>query len=512
MLAPLGRWVSRLPNQVYGLLLLVASVPLLYGLGSTVMHPWDEARLAINASEMALNKQWLVTHIGGQPDLWNTKPPLMIWLQVICIWLLGNTELAIRLPSALAAFATLSLLYWFSVKTLRDVAAGTLAFLVLLTSAGYTGYHMTRTGDYDALLVFWQVLTWTSFFRYLEDGRPRDWWLVTAGLIGGTLTKSVAGLLGVPALVLYALYRRQARMHLTQRRFFGSIGLFVLLVGGYYVLREWAAPGYWQAVQHNDLYGRYTVVLSGNSGTPAFYLSYLQTQQFVPWFFFVGPAAVLLWLQPNQVQRRAAVLLVLFAGTWLLLISGSATKLRWYNGPALPALALLVGQGLACIYRALHQHYAAPVLASSASLALFVGLVFWHPYRLLIESVTTLEKRFYPEYYAYRAYLDALPTTHPGLGRFTVLSPLLFDDIVAPKPHEPTLDYNPVMQYYQLAYRTEKDLQFQLKSSRQITQLREHDTVVLCAPRLQTQLDSVFATHLLFQDGPCTTLVVGQRK
>ncbi|QJX46192.1 hypothetical protein HMJ29_04265 [Hymenobacter taeanensis] len=511
MLAPLGRWVSHPPNQIYLVLLLVASVPLLYGLGTTVMHPWDEARLAINASEMALSKQWLLTTIGGQPDLWSTKPPLLIWLQVVAIKLLGNTELAIRLPSALAAFATLSLLYWFGVKTLRDTATGIFTCLVLLTSAGYTGFHMARSGDYDALLVFWQVLVWTSFFRYLEDGRPRNWWLVVAGLLGGTLTKSIAGLLGVPSLVLYALYRRQAWKLLTQRRFYGALGLFVLLVGGYYVLREQAAPGYWQAVQYNDLLGRYTTVQNNNSGSPVFYLSYLKNQHFVPWFLFVGPAAVLLWRQPDQLQQRAALLGVLFAGTWLLLISLSATKLKWYDGPALPALALLVGQGLACIYRALHQHYTAS-WAIGASLALFAGLVFWWPYRLLLESITTLEQGLYPEYYPYRTFLSALPATHPGLTRFTVLSPVLFTDIVAAKPHEPTPDYNPVLQYYQLTYRMEKGLHFQLKSARQIAQLHAQDTVVLCAPQVRARLDSVFATRLLFHDGPCTTLVLDQRK
>ncbi|TGE09945.1 ArnT family glycosyltransferase [Hymenobacter fodinae] len=511
MRVPLRQWASGLPVQVYILVLLVASVPLLYGLGTTGMRPWDEARLAINASEMALNKQWLVTHIGGQPDLWNTKPPLMIWLQVLAIWLLGNTELAIRLPSALAAFATLSLLYWFSVRTLRDMGTGVLSCLVLLTSLGYTGFHMARSGDYDALLGFWQTLIWTAFFRYLEDGRPRDWWLLTAGLIGGALTKSIAGLLGLPALLLYALYRRQAGKLLTQWRVYTGLGLFIMTVGGYYVLRELAAPGYWQAVQYNDLLGRYTTVQNNNLGSPLFYLLYLKNQQFVPWYLFVGPAVLLLWLQPNPVLRRAAVLIGLFAGTWLLLISNSATKLMWYSGPILPALALLVGLGLACIFRALHQQYA-PTWSTGTSLALFVGLVFWLPYRLLLESITTLEKSRYTEYHPYRAYLSSLPTTHPGLTRFTVLSPVLFDDIVSPKPHEPTLDYNPVLQYYQLACRTEKGLQFQLKSARQIPELHPQDTVVVCAVQVRPQLDSAFTTRVLYQDGPCTTLILGQRK
>jgi len=55
----------------------------------------DESRQAFNSFEMFLNGNWLVTTFENKPDLWNTKPPLLIWLQVLFYHLVGTNELAL---------------------------------------------------------------------------------------------------------------------------------------------------------------------------------------------------------------------------------------------------------------------------------------------------------------------------------------------------------------------------------------------------------------------------------
>src|SRR5687767_10138855 len=42
---------------------------------------WDEAIYANNALEMTETGNLLVLHNNGEPSLYNTKPPLNIWLQ-----------------------------------------------------------------------------------------------------------------------------------------------------------------------------------------------------------------------------------------------------------------------------------------------------------------------------------------------------------------------------------------------------------------------------------------------
>src|SRR5690349_8049272 len=116
-------------------LCLLVLLPLLYfpifsHLDELPLECWDEARLAMNAHDMHKTGNWIVTTFWNSPDMWNTKPPLMIWLQAICIKIFGENELAIRLPSALAALATCMLLFWFFVKKYGNAMVGLFACVV----------------------------------------------------------------------------------------------------------------------------------------------------------------------------------------------------------------------------------------------------------------------------------------------------------------------------------------------------------------------------------------------
>ena len=77
---------SYLPKNFffYFLLIVLVYFPLFSNLDSTPMRIYDEAFSASSALEMLANGNWSVTHFNGHPDMWFTKPPLMIWLQAIC--------------------------------------------------------------------------------------------------------------------------------------------------------------------------------------------------------------------------------------------------------------------------------------------------------------------------------------------------------------------------------------------------------------------------------------------
>src|SRR5512142_804899 len=65
-----------------------------------LMDP-DEGRYAEIAREMLLLKDWLIPHLNLLPYL--EKPPLVYWLTALSFKVLGFSELAARLPSALCA-------------------------------------------------------------------------------------------------------------------------------------------------------------------------------------------------------------------------------------------------------------------------------------------------------------------------------------------------------------------------------------------------------------------------
>ena len=79
-------------------ILLVAILiysPIFGHLSRLPIRIWDESRLAINAYEMYRDGGCLVTTFEGKPDHWNTKPPLLIWLQVLAMKAHGVGELAV---------------------------------------------------------------------------------------------------------------------------------------------------------------------------------------------------------------------------------------------------------------------------------------------------------------------------------------------------------------------------------------------------------------------------------
>nr|MBP7850947.1 glycosyltransferase family 39 protein [Lentimicrobiaceae bacterium] len=141
-------------NQHYLLLLLLLGLlyfPLFHHIAQLPLRIWDEARLAHNAYEMYKEGHVLVPHFEGKPDMWNLKPPFLVWMQAAFMHMLGPGELAVRLPSALAGLLTCLSLFFFFERRLSMPWAGFMAAMVLVTTQGFVHQHATRTGDYDAM-------------------------------------------------------------------------------------------------------------------------------------------------------------------------------------------------------------------------------------------------------------------------------------------------------------------------------------------------------------------------
>jgi 4-amino-4-deoxy-L-arabinose transferase-like glycosyltransferase len=272
------------------LALLAIAWLLAFDLGRAPIQSWDEARQAVNALEMLRSGgQWLVTTFEHQPDLWNTKPPLLIWLQALSMHALGPTALAVRLPSLLATLGTVGLLYGAG-RGVGRPALGLLAGALLVTMAGYLGPHVARSGDYDALLcglVLGQVL---ATFFYVETGRRR-YLALAAGAVGAAvLTKGVAGLLGLPSLGIYLLLEKKLWATLRQPAFWLAAAGALAAPALYYVLRERALPGYWATVWANELGGRYAHNMSAARRPALFHLANLLRYQCRLWWPGSGPA------------------------------------------------------------------------------------------------------------------------------------------------------------------------------------------------------------------------------
>ncbi|SHJ35436.1 4-amino-4-deoxy-L-arabinose transferase [Hymenobacter daecheongensis DSM 21074] len=462
-LAALWRW-WWLP------LLPAAGAGLLWRLGAAPLQVWDEARLAVNAAEMLRSGNWLVAHYAGQPDLWNTKPPLLIWLQALSISLLGYSEWAVRLPTALAALALVALVAAFARRWLGGPLAGLLAGLALLSSKGFITHHVARTADYETLLLLFLTAQLLAAFAWLQTRQRRYLLLAGAAVALAVLTKSVAGLFFLPGILLEITRRGRLSALLRQPATWLAAVLALAPPALWYWLREQAAPGYLQAVWQNELGGRMLSGLEDHAAPWYWYLTPFVSQQFLLWTPWVLLSGWLLLRRPvRRPVHRFFTLAATTGGVFLLIISSSTTKLAWYSAPLFPLLALVLGAGLAvwlrqCWLMMLRRVAAGRPLVwglkPGLAVALLVGAAF-------IPSFVALHLRLGKEY---RRRYDVAAFNYGPYLRWQARQPgAPTSYVVAHASTDPPISsYNAPLEFYALTARQSR-----------------HDTVQVLYPEMQ---------------------------
>ncbi|MDQ2772607.1 MAG: glycosyltransferase family 39 protein [Bacteroidota bacterium] len=433
MRAFLRRFLTAPPFDFYQLGLIVALLGLLaWNVGTPVLHVWDEARLAVNAAEMLRSGDWLVVRYAGQPDLWNTKPPLLIWLQAGSLQVLGYSMWAFRLPSVLAALGTAWLLYRFGRYTLSSRFVGSFAALILASSPGFNGTHVARFGDYDALLCLALTAAALSWYRYAQQRQAQQLWLGAGWFALALLTKSAAALLLLPCLAGGLLVQPAGRWVFGQWRTYGAIALAFGPLVLFYGLREASAPGYLAATWFNDWYGRLSQRIVTVNYPWWIYFQRLLFPGLLTWVL-VLPAGILVGIRASsgatakhRFARFASVYSLLFLG----LVSVARTRLPWYSAPVYPMGALLCALGLEQLAQHARRtwHWPRPVVAGLLALAVAgpAALLLHHEWGRWEAEKTDSQLR-------YGYLLPQVLAARPGLRALTIIlreneydAPLLF--------------------------------------------------------------------------------------
>jgi len=490
------RWRLLVEHQIGWFqigLLLVLLILFAWNAGTPVLHIWDEARLAVNAAEMLRSGDWLITRYNGQPDLWNTKPPLLIWLQAASLYLLGYNMWAIRLPSILAALATAWLIYRFGRYTLDSRFAGTFAALILATSPGFNGTHVARFGDYDALLALCLTATALSWYQYSQRRHTRQLWLGTFWFALALLTKSAAALLLLPAVAVYLLAQPAGRWVFWQGRTYTALAVACGPLVLFYGLREAAEPGYLAATWFNDWYGR----LSQHIVTVNYpWWIYFQRLLFPGLLTWIPLLPMGIWLgtlaQPAAAPKhRFAQFASVFVLVFIVLISVARTRLTWYSAPVYPMAALLCALGLEHLIRQALTQWRWPrkVIGSVLVLALVLpaGVLLHHEW-----ARWETEQTDSTLHYGYQ--LPQLIRIHPQLGPFTILRE---------KRH------NAVLDFYVASLR-EQGVQPVTITTFDSTaqQLHPHQQLLICAEPIHRYVRQHYYTQPLASVAPCAFIEI----
>ncbi|HVJ53264.1 MAG TPA: GtrA family protein [Aliidongia sp.] len=436
---------------------------------------WDESRLAVNAIEMYRSGWSLVTTYEFQPDLWNTKPPLMIWLMVLSMKLLGPSVWAVRLPSALASLATVAVTYGFTWRLTRSVPAAAGAAILLAASPVFIGYHAAATGDCDALLTLFTTAYLALLFFALHRRRPG--WAEAAGIglviAAAIMTKTIAGLMPGVGVVLYLLVTNRWMRPLRTGRYLAAGILTATIVAAFLALREAAAPGYLAATMRNDIGGRFFTTIGAHTGSTLEYIVIILEGGFVG-----GPlilAAPLALRGTRGLARFGLLYCLCISVCFIAAVSASSTRLPWYIEPACPFLSVAVAITIHAAARAARNGPAtAPALLRRYAPLLAAGAI---PVFLFAARIYDLGREGYATQSPYGTLLETL-------SRQQAAEIHVVDDGV--ENDEGIANYAPQLRFYALLWQ-DKGMAVRY-SSRAALRAAPGDIVATCDPKLTRAL------------------------
>ncbi|MEM7104547.1 MAG: glycosyltransferase family 39 protein [Bacteroidota bacterium] len=496
---------------VYSFFAIICAIPIFWNLGEMELQMWDESRNAVNAQEMLENGNILVRHFNGSPDIWETKPPLLVWSQAISIWLFGNNAFAVRLPSALAAIGTVLLIFWFFESEWKDMFGAVSAGLVLVTSEGYMTTHVARTGDHDAMLTFFLFATIFFVYRSVVHNNYRNLnpGIAILAVLLAFFTKSIVGLLFLPGIFLFILWGKKLKQVLTNKWFYLGICGFFGIICLYYFLAEQMNPGFVKLVWDNEYLPRYLNTSENYAYNkpdhPFYYLNIIAGESFSFWVYWI-PVSFLLVFWKYGKAYRPFIFLALFVGVSFFIIISVGSVNRWYAAPLFPIMSMLVGMALSIIYHGILKALKGkPNLLRYPALLGLPLILFFLPVKSIFTYMDNLGGKDVS--LRYGKCIEQLRQSNPEITSMDIL-------------HE---HYNATAMFYQKGF--EKDDNFNVNLLCQnyqhrvklwedctLENVQDKSTVIACQTKMQNLLTETFEVTTISEYEMCKVFQIEKKK
>ena len=166
----------------FGLVLLsflgMLSWSLFYYLEVVDMNVWDESLFALRAYQLYENGTFLqnFNQFEGLYDHPSTKLPFVTLLQAASFYLWGPSVWALRQPVGLLAIICILVMTRILFRLGIGSKWGLLMGLLMVSTPTFLGEHMLRTGDHDAPLAFFLILSGLYFYEYTNTERRTSIW------------------------------------------------------------------------------------------------------------------------------------------------------------------------------------------------------------------------------------------------------------------------------------------------------------------------------------------------
>ncbi len=141
---------------------------IIFGLGMYGLYEPHESYFAMVGREMVLRGDWITPYLNGAPYL--NEPPLLYWLIAISTSIFGNTELAVRLPVAIAGCLGVILVWRWS-RDLWGIDASRIAVLMISVTFGW--FIFTHQVLIYIILATLILASNYLFWKFLSN--PKSW-------------------------------------------------------------------------------------------------------------------------------------------------------------------------------------------------------------------------------------------------------------------------------------------------------------------------------------------------
>jgi len=316
-----------------------------YGMGQFGLIGADEPRYAQVAREMLERHDWITPTLGGHA--WLEKPPLYYWQAMVSYSVLGVTDVAARVPSAIDATLLVIAVYLFFRRFRRGVEID--AALITASCAGVIGFAHAASMDMALAATF--SIGMLAWWAWREKGTQVYLALFYFCMALGMLAKGpVAPFLAGAVVVVFAAMARELRL-IVKTLWLPGILLFCAIALPWYIAVQMRNPQFFREfiLQHNlarfssDLY---------HHRQPFWYYLPVTALGLVPWTVFVIPAFIqplrAWWKERKSVSAEPDLELEfgVFACCWLVVplvfFSISQSKLPGYILPGVLGGAVLL--------------------------------------------------------------------------------------------------------------------------------------------------------------------------
>jgi 4-amino-4-deoxy-L-arabinose transferase-like glycosyltransferase len=342
-------------NSLRLVLSLLAFSSLLYigtAGGSPLVDDDIDAAHALVAREMLQRHNYVVLYMDGIRYL--IRPPMHFWMVAASYALLGESSFATRLPLALSMIGLVLLTFEFGRRFFSE-RAGLYGALVVATSVGM--FIFTRSIIPEAIYALEFTAIFYLFLRsWTGSLDPRaGYWGAAAVCALAVLTRGLIGLVFPGGAILAFITLTRGWRRWRELRLFSSSAIFFALAAPWHILAGLRAPGFYWAYFVNENINRAmgTRLPHDYSAVPLWLWWMEHFAWLFPWSAFLPLAFrnVLpprTWGRTMDLRAPARLFLLVWAGVILLFFSiESGSRMEYYSFGAWPALALLLGLGIA---------------------------------------------------------------------------------------------------------------------------------------------------------------------